>query len=267
MAFRRPLVLALALATLPLGAGCGEKEEGGGRASVVPGWDLSSLPPAQPVRVIEGDRGLWMLVLEEGTGDPLPPRQPMDLQYTLRFMNGRVVEQNTIPALVRGGDTSGWIAGFLQGQDGIRMMERRRILVPAALGYGANGKAPSIPPNSRLVFDLRPVQLVKEDLVVGTGKEAQPGSRVLVGYEGRLDNGTLFDASSMHPDMKPWFQLKAGTRESPIPGWILGVPGMKVGGKRKLWIPSHLAYGATGAGRLIPPHADLSFTVELLEVE
>ncbi|MCA9768833.1 MAG: FKBP-type peptidyl-prolyl cis-trans isomerase [Gemmatimonadetes bacterium] len=147
------------------------------------------------------------------------------------------------------------------------MLERRRILVPAALGYGANGKGPNIPPNSRLVFDVRPVQLVKEDLVVGTGKEAQPGSRVLVGYEGRLDNGTLFDASSMHPDMKPWFQLKAGTRESPIPGWILGVPGMKVGGKRKLWIPSHLAYGATGAGRLIPPHADLSFTVELLEVE
>ncbi|MGE0193980.1 MAG: FKBP-type peptidyl-prolyl cis-trans isomerase [Planctomycetota bacterium] len=267
MAQVRTVLLALTLAAAAAAGGCGEEGGEGRKASIVPGWDLSSLPPADPVRVIEGDQGLWILVLEEGQGEPLPPGQPMDLQYALRFMNGRVVEQNLIPALVRGADSSGWIPGFLKGLADIRMLERRRILVPAALGYGVNGKAPSIPPNSRLVFDVRPVQLVKEDLVIGTGKEARPGSRVLVAYEGRLEDGTIFDASSMHPDMKPWFQLKEGTRESPIPGWILGVPGMKVGGKRELWIPYHLAYGANGSGRLIPPRANLIFTVELLEVE
>ena len=55
MAFRRPLVFALALVTLTLAAGCGEKDEGGAKPSRIPGWDLSSLPPAEPVRVIEGD--------------------------------------------------------------------------------------------------------------------------------------------------------------------------------------------------------------------
>ena len=83
-------------------------------------------------------------------------------------------------------------------------------------------------------------------------------------YTGTLEDGSIFD-SSLKPGRTPFtFTLGAG---SVIKGWDLGVKGMKVGGKRKLTIPSDLGYGDNGAGNVIPPGATLIFEVELLEVE
>ena len=105
-------------------------------------------------------------------------------------------------------------------------------------------------------------QLTVEDLEVGSGEEATPGKRVTVHYTGTLTNGTKFDSS--HDRGVPFtFNLGAG---EVIKGWDLGVAGMKVGGKRKLTIPSDLAYGERGAGYDIPPGATRIFEVELLEV-
>ena len=106
-----------------------------------------------------------------------------------------------------------------------------------------------------------------QDHVIGEGAEASAGNRVSVHYIGWLnendDKGTKFDSS--HDRGKPFvFPLGAGRV---IRGWDEGVAGMKVGGKRTLYIPSQLGYGARGAGRLIPPNADLIFDVELLGVE
>jgi FKBP-type peptidyl-prolyl cis-trans isomerase FkpA len=104
--------------------------------------------------------------------------------------------------------------------------------------------------------------LIKDDLVVGTGKEAVSGQRVTVHYLGTLTNGTKFDAS--YDRGQPFsFNLGAG---QVIKGWDQGVAGMRVGGKRKLTIPAELGYGARGAGGIIPPDATLIFEVELLEV-
>jgi peptidylprolyl isomerase/FKBP-type peptidyl-prolyl cis-trans isomerase FkpA len=101
-----------------------------------------------------------------------------------------------------------------------------------------------------------------EDSKVGTGAEAVAGKSVTVHYTGWLTNGTKFDSSKDHG--QPFsFQLGAG---QVIKGWDQGVAGMKVGGVRKLTIPPSLAYGANGAGGVIPPNATLVFEVELLGV-
>ncbi len=102
------------------------------------------------------------------------------------------------------------------------------------------------------------------DLQVGTGKEAKKGDTVFVHYTGTLENGTVFD-SSKKPGRGPFdFPLGGG---QVIQGWDNGVAGMKVGGKRKLTIPSDQAYGPSGRPPVIPPAATLIFEVELLDVK
>lgn len=105
-------------------------------------------------------------------------------------------------------------------------------------------------------------ELQKEDSKIGTGDEAVAGKRVTVHYTGWLTDGTKFDSSKDRG--QPFtFQLGGG---QVIKGWDQGVAGMKVGGIRKLTIPSDLGYGARGAGGVIPPNATLVFEVELLGV-
>ena len=101
-----------------------------------------------------------------------------------------------------------------------------------------------------------------EDIKVGDGAEAKAGQTVTVHYRGTLEDGTKFDASYDRGEQFP-FLLGGG---QVIKGWDQGVAGMKVGGKRKLTIPSELGYGARGAGGVIPPNATLIFEVELLKV-
>ncbi len=100
------------------------------------------------------------------------------------------------------------------------------------------------------------------DQVVGTGEVAVAGKTVNVHYTGWLENGKKFD-SSVDRGQAFSFPLGAGRV---IKGWDEGVQGMKVGGKRKLTIPSNLGYGPQGAGGAIPPNATLIFDVELLGV-
>lgn len=114
-------------------------------------------------------------------------------------------------------------------------------------------KAPEVP---------EPADLIKEDLTVGTGAEAKDGDKVKVNYTGRLlKTNYMFDTSVGKKPLD--FQLGKG---SVIKGWELGVVGMKVGGKRKLTIPSKLAYGESGSPPKIPGKATLVFDVELVSV-
>lgn len=100
------------------------------------------------------------------------------------------------------------------------------------------------------------------DLVVGTGREAHAGETATVHYTGTLVDSTKFDSSKDRN--KPFsFRLGAG---HVIKGWDEGVEGMKIGGTRKLVIPSDLGYGTRGAGAIIPPNATLIFIVELLDL-
>lgn len=103
-----------------------------------------------------------------------------------------------------------------------------------------------------------------EDLKVGTGPEAKQGDTITVNYVGALENGTVFDASDKHGGPAT-FQIGVGQL---IKGWDEGIPGMKVGGKRKLVVPPSLGYGSQNIGNgLIPPNSTLVFEVELLAVQ
>jgi FKBP-type peptidyl-prolyl cis-trans isomerase len=97
----------------------------------------------------------------------------------------------------------------------------------------------------------------------GTGEEAKAGNTVSVHYTGWLKDGKKFD-SSLDRGQPFSFRLGAG---QVIKGWDEGVAGMKMGGKRKLIIPPDLGYGKRGAGNVIPPDAELTFEVELLQIK
>ena len=99
------------------------------------------------------------------------------------------------------------------------------------------------------------------DTQVGTGAEAKLGDTITVQYTGYLEDGTVFDGPAIHGDPVQ-FELAVG---SLIQGWTDGMPGMKVGGIRRLIIPPDLAYGAAGRGQ-IPPDATLTFDIELVSI-
>jgi hypothetical protein len=101
-----------------------------------------------------------------------------------------------------------------------------------------------------------------QDLKVGDGASPTMGQTVTVHYTGKLENGTEFNNS--YKMGKPIdFKIGPGL----IPGWIEGLQTMKVGGKRRLMIPSKLAYGPAGRPPTIPPNANLDFEIELLGVK
>ena len=106
-------------------------------------------------------------------------------------------------------------------------------------------------------------QLVKKDLVTGAGQTVQPGQTVTVNYVGVLcATGKEFD-SSWKRNQPATFPL---TPTGVIPGWVQGIPGMRVGGRRELIIPASLAYGKAGRPPTIPPNSPLVFVVDVISV-
>ncbi len=111
--------------------------------------------------------------------------------------------------------------------------------------------------------DEPPTDLLVEDLTVGEGTAATPGSTVSAHYVGVAHStGEEFDAS-WNRGAPLDFRLGVGMV---IAGWDQGIEGMKVGGRRKLTIPAHLAYGDAGAGGAIAPGETLIFVVDLMDV-
>lgn len=144
----------------------------------------------------------------------------------------------------------------------------------AALAVAAAGPAPRAaaqPDKAKLVrpdlaskeWKKLPSGLEVWDAKVGTGKEVKAGADVKVHYTGWLTDeaGTVFDSSVKRGEPIE-FPL-----DGVIKGWQQGIPGMKVGGVRRLRIPPELAYGKRGAGALIGPDATLVFEVELLDTK
>ncbi len=114
--------------------------------------------------------------------------------------------------------------------------------------------------------DFTPQSAVSElqitDITVGTGDEVQQGATITAHYTGALvADGTIFQSS--HDFGRPVTFPLSGV----IQGWTQGVPGMKVGGVRRLVIPAEQAYGASSPSPNIPPDSDLVFDIELVSIE
>jgi len=138
------------------------------------------------------------------------------------------------------------------------------VVIALLASAGCNSAAPEPDPSPQSSQSAKPAvpdppELIKEDLKVGDGREAKKGDKVKVNYTGRLlSTNFKFDSN----EGKPPVEFTVG--ENMIDGWSQGLPGMKKGGKRKLTIPSKLAYGESGHPPKIPANAPLVFEVELV---
>lgn len=240
--------------TLPTG------DSGGG------GVATGRVPPVEPVREFTTPGGVTVQVLEEGRGKPRAKGEAMDIAYVGYLAEsgakfGQDVKRGWV--LEDGGVIPGWIEGLAD----MKRLERRRLLIPPEMGYGAMRRG-SIMPNSALVYDVQWAVLDIHDLAEGSGTEVREGDTVTVLYKGTLENGEVFDTNFGGDPIS--FPVRKGGL---IDGWVLGVPGMRVGGKRRLWVPWHLAYkkrhkNSRGPGfAAIPPFSNLIFEIELVGVK
>ena len=241
------------------------------------------MPIEVPADAKKTDSGLQYVDLKEGTGAEAKAGSAVEVHYTGWLQsNGNKFDSSLDRKKSFDFDLGARrvIAGWDEGVQGMKEGGKRKLFIPAKLGYGERGAGGAIPPGADLVFEVELLKVAKPievptdasknpsglrfvDSKKGEGVEASKGRKVVVHYTGWLEtNGKKFDSSV---DRKDPFDFKLGAGEV-IQGWDEGVEGMRVGGKRRLFIPSKLGYGERGAGRDIPGGANLVFDVELLEV-
>lgn len=167
------------------------------------------------------------------------------------------------------------ISGFEQGVVGMKPGGKRTITIPAGLAYGSTGKAPAVPANAALVFDIEMdpngwtgvTALKTQDTVAGTGASADAGKNVTVTYTLWLYDARIASTKGLQMETNTagyTFKLGGG---NVIAGFDQGITGMKVGGKRTITIPASLGYGNSGdSSGKIPGGAVLVFDVQLTAV-
>ncbi len=202
----------------------------------------------------------------------------VSVEYTGKFADGKVFDTNVpgakgntdIPLVVVVGLTP-VIPAWTQGVIGMKIGGERKLDVPAALGYGDQGMADVIPPNTDLYFDIKVLDIVKRgdeavydsvDVKKGAGPALKAGGTITIRYTGTFSNGTVFD-SNIGPQKAP-IAVKLG-QGMVISGLESGMIGMQKGGVRKLRIPPAIGY-ATKKVEGIPANSTLYFTVEALDV-
>jgi peptidylprolyl isomerase len=235
--------------------------------------------------------------LKEGAGEACPAGAEVTISYTGWLTDGSVFDtgkhtfklENLIP-------------GWQEGIPGMKKGGIRKLVITPEKGYGSQSHG-KIPGGSTLIFEVElidfkpglppprarrsplPADLSKlsdgtapgaddpglkpigaqglkyRDIQVGDGPECPPGAHVVMDYTGWLTDGSIFDSS-----MKPGNPPLDMSLNRLIKGWQEGVPGMKVGGIRKLVIPPELGYGASGQPG-IPANSTLVFEIELLGIK
>jgi FKBP-type peptidyl-prolyl cis-trans isomerase len=220
-------------------------------------------------------------VIKEGTGDAPVEGDAMDVHYLGTFLNGvkfdSTYDRQTPMRVLQGHFRL--IKGFIQGLEGMKLGEKRKIVIPPVIGYGANPRG-AIPGNSTLCFELELVKVTPKAEVlkqIETDKKKLKIEEIAPGSGPEIHNG---DVVSLHFSMALAGGKKLGdTRDSSQPrtyqvgsgqitrGFDVALIGMKAGGKRKVTIPAELGYGATVSGNgTIPANSTLILELEIVKI-
>lgn len=163
------------------------------------------------------------------------------------------------------------IEGWDKGVVGMKVGGKRTLCIPPGLAYGDSPVGP-IPAKSTLIFEITLLRVDKkgakamieiQEIEEGKGDAAKEGDTIEVHYTGTFLNGEKFDSSK---DRNQPLQVEIG-KTGLIPGFTMGLVGLKVGGKRKVTIPYELAYGENGRPPRIPPKSTLVFELELVSLK
>jgi peptidylprolyl isomerase len=233
------------------------------------------------------DSGLQIDIIEQGDGAVPQAGELVSVHYTGWLTDGTQFDSSiergqpiSFP-LGQGGVIPGWDEGISLLNEG----GKARLVIPPDLAYGAAGAGGVIPPDATLVFDVElvgiragapeePEDVAEDDyevtdggvkiydVVEGDGPVVEEGQQLTFHYTAWLEDGTRFDSSLLQGQPASVI-FGSGL---PIPGWDIGLTGMKVGGIRQVVIPPDQAFGDEGAGGgIIPPGATLIFLFELLD--
>ncbi len=272
-------------------------------AAPVPGQPTDGMyeaPDGTKMAVVKKSKATFSIEIEDlkvGTGPEVISDAVITINYHGTLIDGTVFNTSRakkpvtfpLPQL----NVTGWRLGIL----GMKVGGVRRMIIPHALGYGdteipgpdgkplvpaksdlyvsvellaMNGKdaeGNAYPPKDKALSHVeKPNGLIIEDIKIGTGADCPEKATVVCHYRGTFAvNSQEFD-SSYNSGQPATFSLDPMASQPVIKGWQEGIPGMKVGGKRRLIIPAELAYGAAGRPG-IPPNSMLEFEVELVEVK
>ena len=231
--------------------------------------------------------GLQIKEIREGEGSLARRGDIMSVIYTASYVEGKQFDSQLeveYPYKFRVGFGE-VLRGLDEGVSTMRVGGKRELILPPELAFGTEGQG-LVPPGTWVKFEVELLEIKPGpippdpwsevghdisvtntglqyiDFVIGEGKTPRPSSEVVVHYTGFLDDGTVFD-SSYSNGMPIRFLLEGGEL---IPGWIEGIMSMKEGGRRKLIIPPHLAYGEQGYGRHVPANATLTYDVYLITI-
>ncbi len=187
------------------------------------------------------------------SGDMLPPQQGFGQWFLWASL--AVTAVGVIIIMI--------VFAVIKGDEGAVTIASNPTTPPAASGSPAASGAPDTPPAVSGSEVIKPSGLKYIEVKIGAGDAISPGQTAVVHYTGWLANGAKFDSSL---DRGEPFEFKLGAGQV-IKGWDEGVAGMQVGSKRRLTVPSELAYGVEGRPPAIPPNSTLTFDVELLGIK
>lgn len=231
------------------------------------------------------DSGLVYIETAAGSGDTPAEGDIATMQLVGMLDDGTVfvdtyVDGQPIIANLTDEDLfPGWKEGVLLMKPG----GKARLVIPPALAFGSEGAGGVIPPDATITMDVELISIEKPpvptavdagdltatdsglqyyDIVEGDGVTPVQGQEVTIHYSAWLEDGTFIASSETYDEPLTY---PVGSDAGVFPGWDEGVSTMKEGGRRYLVIPSELALGEAGGGR-VPPNATLIMEVELLEV-
>jgi len=286
-----------AIVTIPPSLGYGEHDYSSipGNSTLIFNMKMISLKkPVKPwnttgLDTIKTESGVGYMVVEKGKGKSVQEGDRAKVTYSGYFVDGRKFDSSFDHPGAESFDfiigRHQVIEGWEKGVVGMKIGEKRHLVIPYALAYGEKGRNPVIPPKSDLVFD---VELVDFEIVVPpkafdvsgkdtittvsglqyikvketNGRQVVVGDTVTIYYSGYFVDGKLFDSSVERGDS---IMLLVG-KKMVIPGWDEGLQLLKEGEKARFIIPYKLAYGDQGRMPVIPPKSDLIFDVYLKKI-